>query len=313
MIGTLNYRMDSSSVHGFFLALTTAILWGVLPIFLKISLDAMDSATITTYRFYSAALIVGLILYAKSRLPSIRSLTKLEWALFALAAVMLVLNYIGTVEGLVYLKPESAQVLMQLAPFLLMLGGLVFFNEVFTRLQFLGAGILISGLLLFFNQRLEGILESNAERPLGIILIIVAAACWAIYALCQKPLLKTLSAQQLTLLIYVFGGTLLLPITQFSSVLTMNGLQLFALLFCCANTLIAYGAFTKALAIWEASKVSAVIATSPLFTLLANAVAAIIWPDLFSPSHLDSLAYLGVGFVIAGSMLTALGRKETPA
>ena len=55
---------------------------------------------------------------------------------------------------------------------------------------------------------------------------------------------------------------------------------------------------------------SAVIATSPLFTLLANSGALLVWPDLFSSSDLDTLAYLGVGLVIAGSMLASLGRKK---
>ncbi len=225
------------------------------------------------------------------------------------ATVLLVLNYVTSAHALNFLNPESAQVLMQIAPFMLMLGGVYLYKEVFTRQQKVGAILLFIGLVLFFNQRLPQIINSSHESPYGLFLIIFAAACWAAYALFQKPLLSSISARQLTFFIYIFGGSLLLPLTTPTSVFAMSALQFGALVFCCANTLIAYGAFTYAMGIWEASKVSAVIAIAPLFTIISSEIAIRLWPNVFVSSELDTLAYVGAFCVVSGSMLASLGRR----
>ena len=297
-------------VYGFFLALLTSVLWGALPIFLKICLEAMDASTITSVRFLVAALIVACILLSRKQFPKkvLFSRKSLGWMLFA--AIMLVLNYVTNVMGLAYLNPETVQVVMQLAPFLLMLGGVLIFKESFTRFQFVGAGVLLLGMALFFNQRLQSISQSATEDTIGMFIIIFAATAWAIYALAQKPLLKTFAPQQLTLLMYSCGFVLLLPLTDFTSVIEVNQLQFWALVFCCLNTVIAYGAFTEALQVWSASKVSAVIATAPIFTYISMGIAIAIAPEQFAHSALDNLAYVGAIMVIMGSIMTSLGKKS---
>jgi len=49
--------------------------------------------------------------------------------------------------------------------------------------------------------------------------------------------------------------------------LQLTQLQLWLLVFCCINTLIAYGCFAEAMNLWDASKVSATLALAPLFTI----------------------------------------------
>ena len=293
---------------GFWLAFSTALLWGVLPIFIKLALVVADSATITSYRFLVAALFVAVMLVATRTHKTSIPLGRKRWALVLLTSVLLVLNYVANVEALLFINPEYVQVLMQLAPFLLMIGGVVFFKESFSRQQLLGAIALLIGLLLFFNQSIaQGSAISNSEL-IGIGITVFAAVCWAIYALLQKPLLRHLNAGQLTFWIYILGGVMLLPFASMSVIAEMNTLQLGALLFCCANTLLAYGAFTYALGIWQASKVGAVIALAPIFTLLSTEWAVSTWPTTFVSSDLNLMAFVGAGFVVAGSMLASLGR-----
>ena len=45
-------------LYGFLLALTTTLLWGVLPIMLKEVLKVMDPYTVTWYRLLSAGLVL---------------------------------------------------------------------------------------------------------------------------------------------------------------------------------------------------------------------------------------------------------------
>ena len=63
-------------LYGFLLALTTTLLWGVLPIMLKQVLQVMDPYTVTWYRLLSAGLVLFCWLAAKRRLPSIMALSR---------------------------------------------------------------------------------------------------------------------------------------------------------------------------------------------------------------------------------------------
>lgn len=296
--------------YGFGLSLLTAFMWGVLPVFIKLSLEVMDAPTITWYRFAFAGIFV-FSLQAKNRaLPVMRSFASNKGILLLVATVFLLFNYVGNVKGLEYLNPETTQVVMQLAPFLLMLGGIVFFGERLKPIEKFGAGLLFSGLLLFFNDRLEALFGSLNNFNIGILFVLFAAITWAAYALMQKPLLRVLTARQLTMMIYLLGVILLFPFIELGQLLQMSKLQFAALLFCCINTIIGYGAFTEALSVWQAAKVSAVIALAPVFTFISMWFAVWWLPGHFTLSELDLWAYLGVLIVITGSMLTSLGRAS---
>jgi drug/metabolite transporter (DMT)-like permease len=299
--------------YGFGLSLLTALLWGMLPVFLKLSLQVMDAITITWFRFTLAAVFVGLMLYKSNALPPMRAISRSNNLLLFIAAAGLIANYILYLQGVDYLNPETAQVLIQLAPFLLMLGGIILYKERFNRLETVGAVTLLSGLLLFFNERLPLLFSSLGMYTQGVLFIIVAAITWAIYALSQKVLLRAITAKQLTLILYCAGGLVLLPFSDIALITDMNTLQFWALMFCCANTVVGYGAFTEALHVWHASKVSAVIALAPLFTFLSMEGAVRIWPQHFAPSDLDHWAYIGAAMVMVGSMLTAVGKGRQQA
>lgn len=295
---------------GFWLSLLTASMWGILPIFLKLCLQVMDSSTITWYRFAFASVVVFVVLASSRALPRFNRLGKNGMIMIILAAFALVVNYVANVQGLEYIDAETVQIVMQLAPFMLMLGGVLIFKESFSRVELSGAGILLVGFFLFFSQRIGLLLTSLNEYSFGVAIIAFAAVAWAGYALTQKVLLRTLTAKQLTLLIYILGVIILLPFANLTSLMHMNGLQLFALLFCCLNTIIAYGAFTEALNVWNASKVSAVLALSPIFTFISMEGAVLIWPEHFVASDLDNWSYIGALVVVLGSVIVALGRER---
>ncbi|MCH8537140.1 MAG: DMT family transporter [Alkalimonas sp.] len=300
------HQASGRAALGFFLALTTAVLWGILPIALKILLEFMTASTLTAIRFLVAAAMVGGWLWWRNQLPNLRLLNRQGMWLLMVAIIGLLANYLMYMSGLAYLTAETGQLLIQLAPFLMMIGGVLLFKERLLFWQKIGALVLVSGLLLFFNERLFTLFEQANHESLGLLLIIGAGITWAAYALAQKQLLVHYSSKQIMYVIYVAGVIAFVPLSDFSPLLQLTGWHWWLLLFCCLNTVIAYGAFAEALHHWEASKVSAVLAITPLVTIVLANVLAWINTDWITPEPLNLLAWLGALMVVAGSMTTAL-------
>jgi drug/metabolite transporter (DMT)-like permease len=285
---------------GLLLAFATAVLWATLPVALKIALVAVDPFTLTWFRFVFAAAGLGLWLAWRGRLGGFRGLSRGHWALLSFAALMLIGNYVFYLFGLHHTTPANAQLLIQLAPLLMAIGGIVVFGERFRGGQWLGLGVLGLGLALFFRDQLLQV--TQPQYLLGTGLIFAAAVVWAAYALAQKQLLMKLSSPMILFFIYVVASVVLMPMADLSVFLLLTTPQWIALLYCALNTLGAYGAFAEALAHWEASRVSLVLATTPLMTLSVVEVTSRLLPEMVSPER-------------TGSGLTSLlgTRKRPPA
>jgi len=298
---------------GFALALTTAVFWGLLPIALKVTLAGMDAWTLTWYRFAAAAVALGVFLAWRRRLPLRSPLDRRGWWLYATAVLCLVGNYVSYLFALDLTGPTAAQVLIQLAPMFLLFGGLLVFRERFAPLQWAGFVVLVAGLAVFFHDRIAEVFAIETRLGLGVATMLFSAVVWSIYALAQKQLLAQLASEQVLFMLYVGAVPLLLAPAQPGQVMALDGLQFGMLVFCCANTVIAYGCFAEALEHWEVSRVSAVVTLAPIFTVLGVHAAALLWPEAAPAEALSGWNLLGAALVIAGSMTTALGgRAQRP-
>lgn len=300
---------------GLVYSLITVASWATLPLALAITLKTLDVWTVTWFRMSIAALLLGAWLGFSGRL-SVRndkpswwqSITR-YWPGLLVAALMLSGNYIFYLIGLDYTTPANAQVLIQLAPLLLALGGMVFFGERYNVKQWLGFVILITGLSLFFRNQLVA-LGGDEKYLTGVVLVFLAAVAWAVYALVQKQLMRNMSSMQIMLFIYCCATVLMLPMTDFPNLATLDASAWFWLIFCGLNTLIAYGAFGEAMHHWQASRVSAVIAITPLATIGVIFVVAAVTPDLVPPEKLDTLSLFAAIMVVVGSMITSLAGRR---
>jgi drug/metabolite transporter (DMT)-like permease len=302
--GSTNWRL------GFTLSLTTAALWGLLPIALKVVLEAMDPLTIVWWRFAVAMAGLGAFLAWRGALPRVRGAGRAAAALVAAATLTLVGNFVLYLVALDHATPSVTQVVIQLAPLLLLVGGVVVFHEKLAGIQRAGFAILVAGLLLFFNDRLPELRRPAEGLGLGVALTVGAAISWAIYGLAQKLLLRHFTAQQVLFMIYVGATLLLLPTAHPGEIAALDGLQLGMFAFCCANTLAAYGAFVEALYFWEVSRVSAVIATAPLFTIGAMWLVERLGLGLVAAEGLNALSVTGALMVVAGSIACALAARK---
>jgi len=286
-------------------SLVTAIMWGMLPLALIAILDVMDPVTISWYRFSISALI-ALLWFGHKRGPALKNLLlSRHWPLSLAVAAGLIGNYLLYIWGLGHLNPGAAQILIQIAPLLLLGGSVAIFKEHFSTRQWLGVAGLSIGLLLFFHHRLNSNILTNDTYLTGVALIVAAAVVWSVYGLAQKQLLIEHHAKDILLLICLSGTIFLWPLAEPRQIQGLNTTELILLAFCGLNTIIAYGCFGLALSHWQASRVSAVITIAPLLTLLFT-FGLNHWKLASIPAEpMDWLSYLGALLVVTGAAVTA--------
>ena len=163
---------------------------------------------------------------------------------------------------------------------------------------------------LFFNQRLHEIFSAWSQYTIGVIYIVIAAFTWAAYALAQKQLLKKFKSAEIMSLIYFSGSILFFPNSDPASVLDLDLLAWGLLIFCSINTVIAYGCFAEALDHLDASRVSAILAITPLLTILFMHITKQFYPGYLVVEPLNMLSTIGAVVMVLGSMITALSKNK---
>ena len=293
---------------GLLLALGTATMWGTLPVALHQVAPTIGPATSTFFRFFIAALLLTPYLLITREVNNLHKLKSAKLSSMTLiAGLLLTGNYGFYILGLEKTTAEATQVMIQLAPMLLLLASLWLFKEKFNPIQWLGFIGFTLGLLLFFERQLGQLLIEFGDYGLGLVFIIMSAIFWTGYAIIQKFLLNDFQSSETMLILYWIGSLAFLPLSDFSTLWQLNTLQWAALLFCGINTLIAYGCFAEAMAHIEASRVSAIIAITPLFTI---AIAQLIPISDMPVEPLTGLSILGAILVVSGSIATAIAKKS---
>lgn len=293
---------------GLGLSLVTAVMWGCLPLTFGVLLQTITAATSMTVRFLVAAVFLGFVLAFRRDLPKLKAMAKGDWYLLLTATIGLAGNYLFFQLGVHMTTPATAQLLIQISPVMFLLASIFFFNERLVGLQWLGLFVLLSGFGLYFWGR-GSTADTPPEYGLGILYIVLASFSWAAYALAQKQLLTVFKSQPLMMLIYAGGFVCGMPFASFGSLQLLDGLGVALLAFAAVNTIVAYGAFAEALAHWEASRVSAVLALTPILTLFLAHVLSGIWPAYVKAETLSGVNVLGAVLVVSGTMVAALGRR----
>lgn len=291
---------------GLVLSLLTVFLWGILPIALTVTLQVLDVYTVIWFRFLVSFGLLAVYLGVQGKLPTREQLRSTSWKLLAIATISLALNYFLFLQGLSLTSPANAEVIIQLSSLLLGFGGLVVFKEHYHLRQWIGVGVVACGYILFFHQQITNLITGRDKYLLGSGLVMLGAAVWAIYALAQKQLLRSLSSAHIMLIIYGGCAFLFAPFATYKTVFTLSNLYLGTLLFCALNTLIAYGAFAESLQHWQASRVSAVIALAPIVTLISVEIVSVILPSLIPHEKMTFMGISGAILVVAGAIAIAL-------
>jgi drug/metabolite transporter (DMT)-like permease len=270
----------------------------------------MSALTITWYRFVVAGVVLVFPVLRSRGLSPVAGAGRSVVRLLVVATACLVANYVLYVLSLKFVSPSAAQVLIQLAPMCLLLGSLLVFRERLVAVQRVGLGVLLAGLLLFFHKDIPALGAGGSPLLPGLALLLGAAVTWGIYALAQKQLLSTLSSSSIMMVIYLASAVALLPFARPAQITALDVPGLGLLVFLALNTLAAYGCFSEALQHLEASRVSLVLALTPLVTIAAVTMGSRALPSLIRHEQLGTVSLLGAALVVGGSILGALGRAS---
>ena len=281
--------MKQQPLLGFLFALITAMAWGSLPIALKQVLSVMTPQTIVWYRFIVAFLALFILLAYKKKLPQFLKGGQFIW-LVVIGVIGLSGNFFLFNSSLKFIDPSSAQIFIHFSSFGMLICGLFVFKEKLGLHQKIGLGLLLAGLVLFFNDKLE-MFKGESGYLTGVLLSLTASLVWVMYFGC--------------LLVFT-------PVAEFSQVSNLTPFAFGCFVYCCLNTLFGYGAYAEALNRWEVSKVSVVITLVPLFTILFAHLANYVSPENFAAPELNMISYIGAFVVVCGAILSAIGHKLLP-
>lgn len=300
--------MTQQPILGFFLALTAAIMWSALPIALQPVLSAMDAQTIVWFRFVVATIGVFLWLLCSKKLPKPTALRRQDWLLLFIGVVGLSANFFLFNLSLKYIPATASQVLSPISSFSMLISGIFIFKERLGLHQKIGLALLIIGLTMFFNNRFADFTAMN-QFALGIFIGISASLIWVLYGLAQKMLSARFTAQQILLMIYLGCAIVMTPFSEISQTQNLSEFAAYCLLFCCLNTVLAYGCYGEALSRWEVSKVSMILPQIPILTLIFSELAHFAAPQHFPHTELNLISYIGSIIVVLGALSAAAGHK----
>ena len=293
---------------GFALAMLTAVMWGLVPIAMKYALVVIDPLTLAWSRLSISAIGITLWLAYKKQFPNLAMFKKRRrFILLMIAGFGLLGNFALFAIAVQYLSATTAQVVGQTGIVIFMISSAIIFKERLRPTQIIGITILLIGLGLFFNENLADLFANMSSYGIGVWLALLASISWACYALAQKVLLKKLRAEQLLWLIYLICSIFLWPLASPTKIASADFSQLFAIIFCGLNTIIAYGALVMAMERWQAAQVSAITTLTPLFALIFSDLFALLWPEKFAMQYLNILGYIGAVSVVAGAMFATVG------
>ena len=286
----------------------TALCWGFLAIFIKVTLNDVAPLVIVWFRFAVAFTFLFGYFLVKDR-PKL-TIFKKPPLLIILAAISLTINFVGFAEGINLTSPNNAQIFIQIGPITLALVGIIFFKERISTRQMLGFIVAGAGLLLFYSDQINNLLGSEDVYITGVLWLLLAAFAWAGYASLQKKLTHKFHVQQLNLIIYSLPILILFPFVDFRSFADFTPGIWILLILLGINTIVAYGYLAEAFKYLEANKISVIITLNPIITFVAMAVLSYWDFDWIKAEVITVFGVLGAMFVIFGAVLVVVSKKK---
>jgi drug/metabolite transporter (DMT)-like permease len=132
-------------------ALLVTFLWATSWVLVKIGLENIPALTFAGLRYFIAFLILLVVFYRSGQFTALRNLSRWDWlSLIALGLVYYTLTQGTQFLGLKYLPAILLSFILNFTSPVVALLGIPFLNERPTRLQWIGMGIFLVGVVVYF-------------------------------------------------------------------------------------------------------------------------------------------------------------------
>jgi len=295
---------NKNNLKGYLFAFIVVLLWGFLPIALKVATNVLTPIEIVWGRFSVAFL--GLFFYNFYYDKNNVKILFKPPLLLIVSGIFLLVNYYGFMLGIHLTGPSVSQIFIQLGPIMLAISGFIVFKEALTKRKIVGLILVFLGLFIFYKENLNHLLTGISVFNKGIIALIIGASSWTIYSFLQKILVKKTSPLKANMIIFLVPTILLLPFIDIKHFTALTIPYLLLLLFLGLNTLISYISLSLALKYTEANKVSVIIILNPILTFVTMYILSNIRVSWIPPEHYTFITLMGAFMVIVGAILTIM-------
>lgn len=176
------------------------VFWASAYVGIRAGLQAYSPGCLALFRYLIASVCM---LFIYLRLPKFR---KLQWKEFLLAAFSGILGFaiynVCLNTGELTVNAGVASFIVSQMPVVLTVLAMIFLRERLSLRGWIGTIISFSGILLIASSQATGSMING-----GVIYILVATVAGSVYALIQKPLLRTMHTIEFTG-IAIWAGTL---------------------------------------------------------------------------------------------------------
>ena len=282
-------------------ALLVTFLWSTSFIIIKWGLADIPPITYAGLRYFLAFLCFLPFIFKKRYLDEIKQLSQRQWKqLILLGFVFYTLTQGTQFLGLSLLPAVSVSLMLNFTPIVVAVLGIVFINEIPTRLQWVGAAIFILGILVYFIP-----VSFEGNQGLGLLVMSFGVLANAGSGILGRNInrKKNISPVVITFVSMGVGAILLLVVgvgmNGLPNISTRNGV--FLLWLAVVNTAFAFTLWNYTL-----RSISAMESSIINGTMLIQ-IAVLAW--FFLDEHITLQEGMGMAIAALGATLVQLKRS----
>lgn len=281
-------------------------IWGLAFVGVKVLLDEVSYITLNLLRFLLAGMVFLPFLLPRCRVRPRLSVG--EWTLVFLAGVSAVYGYhLALTYGETTIPAGTAGLIANTTPIFAALFARFILGESLGPLKVSGTAAAMGGVAVI--TLMGGDASLGAGRVQGILLVLVAAAAWAVYTVLLKPLVDEHDPLFITAYAIFLGTLALLPLALAcgdcaGEVASLSGKGWGWLVFLSLGcTVIGYLLYSEGLEGLGASQAA--------FYIYLIAPISLFWGWIWLGERVNAGLFIGTALILAG--LVAVGMEERKA
>jgi len=283
-------------------------IWAASFVFIKLALEDIPPMTLALTRF---AIATPILIAITSRQQASRSAMKLAlrndfWSFSILGLIGVTFLYVFQFYSLRFISATEGSIIINLHAIFAMLLSAAFLNEPLTKQKMLGVFVAFSGVVVITIENTTGAIVSLIE-PVGVVLMIAAALCWASYSVYGKKVLQKYSNQVTTSCAFLLGTLYLIPFAaseeSLNSIVSSSPITWLSIIFLAIpSSVVAYILWNRLIHELDVTKVLVSLYVIPIPTAI---LSFIILGETITHSVI-----LGAALIIVGVYLTESSRSN---